>query len=318
MKNIVSRLVSAHHEQKQGALSQFIDEIKNTGHFRQVKEFAEKTPQEKIETLKKGHKLILKAPRYALTKGDEKTLEAGLNMLKKVGLPHQQTQGARVKPILSRIKETTPYTIISDDTTSSQAILTWNHNVTARDDEFAALTVLKHYLDQVYLHPLIREQGGAYGAFGSSKNSNFRIESYRDPTPYETMSIIKGMFHDLIKEGIREQPFEEAKLKAYKGTIQHITSKQQYDQAEELFWSETTELNTKFKDNLLTVSRNDLISLVEKHFSKEPDYVTLFLSEKQTHEALKKANYFKVIQAKGLLEKPKNKKNSYKHLKNKH
>lgn len=316
MKSIVPKLVSAHHEQKQGPLSQFIDEIKNTGHFRQVKEFAEKTPQEKIEMLKEGHRLILKAPRYVLTKGDQKTLQAGLDVLKKIGVPYQQIQDPCIKPVLSNIKETTPYTIISDNTSTSQAILTWNHNITSRDDEFASLTVLKHYIDQVYLHPLIREQGGAYGAYGSSKNSNFRIESYRDPTPYESMNTIKNMFHTLIKDGIREQAFEEAKLKAYKGTIQNITPKQQYDHAEELFWSGTTELNTKFRNNLLNVSKENLVSLVEKHFTKEPDYVTLFLSEKQTQEALNKADYFKVIQARELLEKPKMK-NRYGYLEKK-
>ncbi|MEM7467127.1 MAG: insulinase family protein, partial [Pseudomonadota bacterium] len=65
------------------------------------------------------------------------------------------------------------------------------------DDAMAALLVLSKYLQDGFLHPAIRETGGAYGSGAQydAESSTFRFFSYRDPRLVETFNDFDRSVH---------------------------------------------------------------------------------------------------------------------------
>lgn len=79
--------------------------------------------------------------------------------------------------------------------------------------EHAALTVLAKLITSVYLHPEIREKGGAYG--GGAKMSTegiFTFYSYRDPHSTKTLDTFERTFEFLEGFDFPEADITEAKL----------------------------------------------------------------------------------------------------------
>lgn len=98
---------------------------------------------------------------------------------------------------------------------ASKSILT----VPYKDARFAALRILSRLLTSVYLHPELREKGGAYG--GGAKLSTdgvFSFYSYRDPNSIRTLEIFDGSYEFLKKQVLSQEDIDEAKL----GIFQHI------------------------------------------------------------------------------------------------
>ncbi len=64
-------------------------------------------------------------------------------------------------------------------------------------DDAAALSVLAGVMRNGYLHPVIREQGGAYGGGAGHDMSNgiFRLYSYRDPNLEQTFTAFDDAIH---------------------------------------------------------------------------------------------------------------------------
>lgn len=100
---------------------------------------------------------------------------------------------------------------------ASKSILT----VPYADPRFAALRILSKLISSVYLHPEVREKGGAYG--GGAKLSTdgvFSFFSYRDPNSTRTLEVFDGTYDFLKKNGFSQEEIDEAKL----GVFQHIDS----------------------------------------------------------------------------------------------
>jgi Zn-dependent M16 (insulinase) family peptidase len=56
--------------------------------------------------------------------------------------------------------------------------------------EHAEMNILTQYLEQEYLHPEIREKGGAYGARASVREcGNISLYSYMDPEASKTFKV---------------------------------------------------------------------------------------------------------------------------------
>ena len=89
--------------------------------------------------------------------------------------------------------------------------------VTYEDPSSAPLAILSQLLTHHYLHPEIREKGGAYGASAnlSSLTGVFSMSSYRDPHPHNSLATIEkaGSFARDRKWTDRE--LEEAKLSIF-------------------------------------------------------------------------------------------------------
>jgi hypothetical protein len=76
------------------------------------------------------------------------------------------------------------------------------------------LSVLSGVLRNGYLHPQIREKGGAYGGGASydADSGTFRFFSYRDPRLLETFDIFDGTLAWLLSDAAKPELVEEAVL----------------------------------------------------------------------------------------------------------
>ncbi|XP_076226576.1 presequence protease, mitochondrial [Nomia melanderi] len=111
----------------------------------------------------------------------------------------------------SAIHYVLPYTV----NYVSKAVLT----VPYTNSDFAPLQILAKLISSVYLHPEIREKGGAYG--GGAKLSSdgvFTFYSYRDPNSTRTLDVFDKTYDFLTKYSFSDTDIDEAKL----GVFQRI------------------------------------------------------------------------------------------------
>jgi len=90
----------------------------------------------------------------------------------------------------------------------AHAAVPWNHQ------DSPLLSVLTGVLRNGYLHPNIREKGGAYGGGASydADSGTFRFYSYRDPRLLETYDIFDGALAWLLSDAAKPELVEEAVL----------------------------------------------------------------------------------------------------------
>lgn len=98
-----------------------------------------------------------------------------------------------------------PYTV----NYCSKAVLT----VPYTNPEYAALRVFSKLISSVYLHPEIREKGGAYGG-GAKLTSEgiFSFYSYRDPNTTRTFDVFDKTYDFLVNYSLPQSDIDEAKL----------------------------------------------------------------------------------------------------------
>ncbi len=131
------------------------------------------------------------------------------------------------------------------------------------------LAVLSKLLRSLYLHREIREKGGAYGGFAlyNPENGLFSLASYRDPHIVRTLEVFGavadfGRTDRLTKEDVKEavlqvcseidkpDPPGPAARKAFSRLIVGLTD----------------ETRREFKQQLLQVTQDQLLAVVEKYF----------------------------------------------------
>ncbi|XP_076297441.1 presequence protease, mitochondrial [Lasioglossum baleicum] len=97
----------------------------------------------------------------------------------------------------------------------AKAILT----IPYTDSDYAPLQVLTKLITSVYLHPEIREKGGAYGGGAKlSPDGVFTFYSYRDPNSTRTLDSFDKTYDFLSNYSISQSDLDEAKL----GVFQRI------------------------------------------------------------------------------------------------
>ena len=119
----------------------------------------------------------------------------------------------------------------------------------------AALAVAAQWLRQQWLHPQVREQGGAYGAgavYATAENS-FRWFSYRDPRFAETYADFDASADKMLSQVKAGQEIDEAIL----STIRGLDSK----------GSPHGEAATAFRRRLRMISERDFMSYRERILS---------------------------------------------------
>lgn len=126
------------------------------------------------------------------------------------------------------------------------------------DPSSAPLTILGQLLTHGYLHPEIREKGGAYGASAraSPLSGLFSMSSYRDPNPRNTVQTFQraGLFARDRAWTVRE--LEEAKL----GIFQQIDAPKDVSAEgdKEFMYGITEEMDQLRRHRLLDVRREDV------------------------------------------------------------
>lgn len=131
-----------------------------------------------------------------------------------------------------------------------------------------ALSVAAALFDNVVLHKLIREQGGAYGggAVNNALSGHFYFYSYRDPNIGSTLNAFDRSIAEILEGKFQDSDIEEAKLEI----IQGIDSPISPGSRAELAYSWLREgkrhaVRQDFRDRLLGLTRSDIMEAIRQH-----------------------------------------------------
>ncbi|KEF53674.1 uncharacterized protein A1O9_10074 [Exophiala aquamarina CBS 119918] len=129
----------------------------------------------------------------------------------------------------------------------------------------APLTVLGQLLIHNFLHPEVREKGGAYGASASASpiSGLFTMSSYRDPNPRNSLNVFQraGLYARDKEWSSRE--LEESKLSIFQG-IDAPTSVSG-EAGKEFIYGITEDMDQRMRESLLDVSKNDVQRVAQKY-----------------------------------------------------
>ncbi len=147
----------------------------------------------------------------------------------------------------------------------------------------AALTVLGQLLTHNYMHPNVREKGGAYGASASASpiSGLFSMTSYRDPNPRNTMQVIQNAGKFAREKDWTARELEEGKL----GVFQQIDAPTsvQSDGSKEFMYGITEDMDQKMRERLLDVTREDIQEAARRYLIDLPpdQHAVCVLGEKK-------------------------------------
>jgi Zn-dependent M16 (insulinase) family peptidase len=135
-----------------------------------------------------------------------------------------------------------------------------------------ALTLATYIMENMSLHPLIREQGGAYGSSATYQPmvGNFYFHTYRDPNISKSYQAFQTAIEAMIKGTTTEQMLKDAKFEFIQEFDAPITPGMRAQTA--YFYEKThrsIEFRKEYKKRILQVSLNDVKEAVEKAFSKK-------------------------------------------------
>ncbi|KAJ5791572.1 uncharacterized protein N7518_008583 [Penicillium psychrosexuale] len=149
------------------------------------------------------------------------------------------------------------------------------------DPSSAPLSVLSQLLTHNYLHPEIREKGGAYGAGASNGpiKGIFTFMSYRDPNPLNSLKVFKNSGIFARDRAWSEREIEEAKLGIFQGLDAPMSVD---DEGARYFMSGVThEMDQRWREQVLDVTAKDVNAVAEKFLVNGSRQATCVLGEKK-------------------------------------
>ncbi|MEJ2154996.1 MAG: insulinase family protein [Desulfobacteraceae bacterium] len=163
--------------------------------------------------------------------------------------------------------------------------------VSLRHPDAPALAVLGKILRSLYLHGEIREKGGAYGGFSvyNPESGLFSLASYRDPHITRTLRVFEGVVAFMQSGKFDKEDITEAVLQV----CSEIDKPDPPGSAAQKAFSRliiglSDEERIKFKQKLLQVTPDSLMSVVDRYFKKPPEDTGVAVIAGADH--LKKAN----------------------------
>ena len=134
----------------------------------------------------------------------------------------------------------------------------------------APLMILGQLLTHNFMHPEIREKGGAYGgsAAASPISGLFTMSSYRDPNPRNTLSIFKRAGIYARDKAWTTRELEESKL----GLFQQIDAPTSVssDASREFSFGITEEMQQQGRERLLDVTKEDVQRVAQQYLVDLP------------------------------------------------
>jgi presequence protease len=152
-----------------------------------------------------------------------------------------------------------------------------------------ALNAAAKLFDNLTLHPLIREKGGAYGG-GANNNpthGTFNFYAYRDPNIVSSVEAF-DLAMKIVEEGdFTDEDLEEAKLEIIQGLDNPISpGSRAYVAYSWLRNGKSLELRQKLRDRLLSLSCDQVAMAVRKHLRPQFDQgITVVFAGKALLEA---------------------------------
>ena len=131
-----------------------------------------------------------------------------------------------------------------------------------------SLCAVAELLQNLILHPMIREKGGAYGG-GASFNPNlgtFSFYGYRDPNLSKTLEAFQVSVEEISKGTFSDQDLLEAKLGILQNLDAPLLPKKRAQAA--FFWKKTHKdfsLRDAFRKKIFHLTRKDILHAVQKH-----------------------------------------------------
>lgn len=148
----------------------------------------------------------------------------------------------------------------------------------------APLTILGQLLTHNFLHPEVREKGGAYGAGASASpiSNLFSMYSYRDPNPRNSLTTFLKAGEFARDRPWSEREIEESKLSTFQG-IDAPTSVST-DGSAEFMYGITEEMDQHMRERLLSVNSEDIHRVAQKYLIDvaESQKATAVLGEKKS------------------------------------
>jgi len=137
----------------------------------------------------------------------------------------------------------------------------------------AKLRVLGSLASLKYLHPEIREKGGAYGA-GLMAGNTLQFYTYRDPNIERSLDAFRGL-PQWIKthSNYTEEEIEQAKLMLFqKLDAPVIPSRRGLDYFSQ---SITEEIRQAYRDQVFKTSRDDFVDIVDRYFNFQSESIAV-------------------------------------------
>lgn len=192
------------------------------------------------------------------------------------GLPQVSSPRASAAPSFKSVDKAfydLPYKVYY----SGQAMQT----VPFTDPASAPLTVLSQMLTHNYLHPEIREKGGAYGAGASNGplKGIFTFMSYRDPNPTNSLKVFQNSGIFARDRAWSEREIEEAKLGIFQGLDAPLSVD---DEGARYFMSGVThEMDQRWREQVLDVTAKDVNEVADRFLVNGSRKTTCVLGEKK-------------------------------------
>lgn len=159
------------------------------------------------------------------------------------------------------------------ETSSPVAFVCEAFHVFGIDDPLSpALTLATYIMESTCLHPLIREQGGAYGASATYQPmvGNFYFHTYRDPNVSQSFDAFHTTIETLLKTPISDQALKDAKFEFIQEFDAPITPGMRGQTA---YFYEKTERTLKFRESykkrILKVTQDDVKQAIAKALLKK-------------------------------------------------
>ncbi|KAJ6151467.1 hypothetical protein N7470_007064 [Penicillium chermesinum] len=149
------------------------------------------------------------------------------------------------------------------------------------DPASAPLTVLSQLLTHGYLHPEIREKGGAYGAGASNGplKGIFTFMSYRDPNPLNSLKVFENSGVFARDRAWSEREIDEAKLGIFQGLDAPVSVD---GEGSRYFLSGVThEMDQRWREQVLDVTAKDVNEVADRFLVRGSQKTTCVLGEKK-------------------------------------
>ena len=132
----------------------------------------------------------------------------------------------------------------------------------------APLAILAHLLTHKYVHPEVREKGGAYGgsAYASPLKGTFGFASYRDPDAQRSLDVMRRAGQWVAGRQWTDQEIEEAKLSVF----QSVDAPESVsDEGMTQFLSGVTpEMEQERRERLLDVSSSQVRDVAQRYLNE--------------------------------------------------
>lgn len=149
------------------------------------------------------------------------------------------------------------------------------------DPSSAPLSLLSQLLTHNYLHPEIREKGGAYGAgaMNGPVKGMFAFSSYRDPNPLNTLKVFQNSGTFARDRAWSEREIEEAKLGIFQGLDAPMSVD---DEGARYFLSGVTEdMDQRWREQVLDVTAKDVNDVAQRFLVNASIKSSCLLGEKK-------------------------------------